>query len=206
MKEVRHPDLLPILGAWQRDDYLILTMELADCSLLDRLKAAVQRSEPGIPLPELMEYMRQAATGIDHLHARGIQHRDIKPQNLLVVSGGVKVADFGLMKLLESLLCNRDRLGALPYYMAPEWFHRQSSNQSDQYALAISYIELRTGQLPFGAKSVYEVMGAHLEDKLNFSQLPEAEQPILRKATTKNPQDRWPSCRAFVDTLATEAA
>ncbi|MCI0456207.1 MAG: protein kinase, partial [Gemmataceae bacterium] len=99
MKRLRHPNLLAQHGAWRSGDWLILAMELADRTLLDRLRQAIDvQGLPGIPLPELLHHMRGAAEGIDYLNRQGVQHRDIKPQNLLLVGGGVKVADFGLAK------------------------------------------------------------------------------------------------------------
>src|SRR5205823_3340037 len=101
MRDIRHPHLLGLFGAWQHAGVLILALELADRTLLDRLQEALDQGLPGIPRAELFEYMREVAKGIDHLNALDIQHRDIKPQNLLLIGGGVKVADFGLAKLLE---------------------------------------------------------------------------------------------------------
>src|SRR5439155_4226337 len=101
MKDIRHPHLLGMFGAWQRDETLIIAMELADRTLMDRLNELLRQDKSGIPAPEMIDQMRDAARGIDHLNSIGVQHRDIKPQNLLLVGGGVKVADFGLAKLLE---------------------------------------------------------------------------------------------------------
>ena len=102
----------------------------------------------GIPTESLFEYMREAAKGIDYLNTIPIAHRDIKPQNLLLMSGSVKVADFGLAKLLERTQVSSS--GSMtPAYAAPEFFKGQAGGQSDQYALAVSYCQLRGGRLPF---------------------------------------------------------
>src|SRR5262249_3184644 len=99
MKGIRHPHLIATFGAWQPGPMLVIAMELAEASLLDRLNQARKQGQTGIPTEELREYMAEAAKGIDHLNHLGILHRDIKPHNLLLVGGGVKVADFGLAKL-----------------------------------------------------------------------------------------------------------
>ena len=84
----------------------------------------------------------EGAKGIDHLNGLGIQHRDIKPQNLLIAGGGVKVADFGLAKVLEQSVASAS--GAMtPAYAAPEFFKGEATRSSDQYSLAISYCQLR---------------------------------------------------------------
>src|SRR5207247_1994324 len=114
--------------------------------------------EIGIPVGELLEYFREAAKGIDYLNeprhrmptgeAVGIQHRDIKPQNLLLCGGSVKVADFGLARMLQHSVTAHT--GSLTMtYAAPEFFSGQTSNQSDQYSLAVTYCHLRACKLPF---------------------------------------------------------
>jgi formylglycine-generating enzyme required for sulfatase activity/serine/threonine protein kinase len=203
MKDIRHANLLGVFGAWQQQDLLIIAMELADRSLLDRLQEVREQGLPGIPLDELLEYMREAVKGIDHLNTQDIQHRDIKPHNLLLVGGSVKVADFGLAKLLERSITSNS--GAMsPAYAAPEFLRGQTSNQSDQYALAVAYCELRGGRLPFEGNYI-QVMAGHATQPPDLTMLPEAERPAVARALAKQPHERWPSCRAFVDALATDA-
>ena len=102
MKSIRHPNLVSLFGAWHSEDnWLILAIELCDRSLQDRLTEALNQNLPGIPLKELLSYMSDAANGLDALNAKQVQHRDVKPANLLLLNSGVKVADFGLAKALE---------------------------------------------------------------------------------------------------------
>src|SRR5262245_13855128 len=94
IKGTRHAHLLATFGAWQVSARLIISVELADKTLLDRLHECTGEGRTGIPGPELLEYMREAAKGLDYLNEPrhsweghegvGIQHRDIKPQNLLL--------------------------------------------------------------------------------------------------------------------------
>jgi formylglycine-generating enzyme required for sulfatase activity/serine/threonine protein kinase len=199
MKNIRHPHLLGLFGAWQVDGYLIVAMELGDRTLMDRLKEAQRDGLPGIPRHELLEYMSEAARGIDHLNNLNIQHRDIKPQNLLIVGGGVKVADFGLAKLLETTIASNT--GAVtPAYAAPEFLQGETCPQSDQYALAVTYCHLRGGRLPFTGNAA-QVMTGHLKEPPDLTMLPEVERSIVGRALAKQPTTRWPSCRAFVDAL-----
>src|SRR5262245_53712658 len=68
LQEIRHPHLLPIFGAWERAGYLIICMELADCTLMDQLEKERGKRLPGIPFAELIRYLEEAAAGIDFLN------------------------------------------------------------------------------------------------------------------------------------------
>jgi serine/threonine protein kinase len=208
MKTIRHPNLLSQYGAWQCEGTLIIAMELADDTLLSRHAAAVAEGLPGIPADELLTHMKDAARGIDHLNKprpeegqpHGIQHRDIKPANLLLVGGGVKVADFGLAKVLQNSLASNS--GCMTFaYAAPEFFQGETSERSDQYSLAVSYCQLRGNRLPFRG-SREQVMIGHLQNPPDLSMLPPQEQAVVARALSKQPADRWPRCRAFVEALA----
>ncbi len=208
MKGIRHGNLLPMFGAWQRDDLLIIAMELGDRTLLDRLAEAWQQGHAGIPRDELLDYMRDAARGLDFLNeyrdpaggaAVGIQHKDVKPQNLLLVGGCVKVADFGLAKVLEHTVTAASG-GLTPAYAAPEFFKGEATRWSDQYCLAVSYCQLRGGELPFTGSHV-QVMAGHVTQPPDLTMLPAAERAAVARALAKEPDKRWPSCRDFVAAL-----
>jgi serine/threonine protein kinase/tetratricopeptide (TPR) repeat protein len=209
IKEVRHPNLLVTFGAWEIDGFLVVGMELADKTLLDRLKECVGAGQPGIPRDELLEYMQEAAKGIDHLNRHcpqlagrqgmGVQHRDIKPQNILLVGGGVKVADFGLAKVLEQAISSNS--GSMtPAYAAPEFFQGKTTTCSDQYSLAVTYCHLRGNRLPFSGHAA-AMMAGHLLEEPDLNMLPEEERPVVGRALAKDAGKRWPSCRDFVNAL-----
>jgi WD40 repeat protein len=213
MKEIRHGNLLSLFGVWQREPFIILALELADRSLLDRLQEAQAQGQPGIPLPELLECLSDTARALDFLNeprhtqdgktGLSIQHRDIKPHNLLLVGDTVKLADFGLARLLERQVTSHT--GAMtPAYAAPEFFKGQTTNQSDQYSLAVTYCQLRGGRLPF-AGTLEQMMMGHAQEEPDLSMVPEAERPVVARALSKKPEERWPSCRAFVQALAATA-
>jgi serine/threonine protein kinase len=228
LQAIRHPHLLPMYATWQQPGYLIIAMELADCTLMDRHAQAVVQGLPGIPFDELIQFMSEAATGIDHLNEvqhlapdepvgqplapvevegdedfslrlGSIQHRDIKPANLFLVSGRVKVADFGLAKFTEHTVTKHS--GAVTMaYAAPEFFQGQTTTRSDQYSLAVSYCQLRGGRLPFAGTPAQLVAG-HLSQAPDLTMVPPAERPALARALAKKPEERWPNCRQFVEAL-----
>jgi tetratricopeptide (TPR) repeat protein/serine/threonine protein kinase len=210
MKDIRHAQLLAMFGAWHTEDMLIVAMELGESTLFDRANECLRQGIPGIPREELLEYMRDAAKGIDFLNNPrhslsgkelvGIQHRDIKPQNLLLVGGSVKVADFGLAKILEKAAgTNSGSMTAA--YAPPECFKGKTTSRSDQYSLAVTYCQLRGGKLPFSGHSVGQIMMGHVSKPPDLSMIPENERPALARALAKDPEDRFPSCRAFVKAL-----
>ncbi len=209
IKTVRHPNLLAISGAWQAHGFLIIAMELADKTILDRLNEATAKGEIGIPRDELMRYMQDAAKGLDYLNQpnnnladsakAAIQHRDIKPQNIFLMGGGVKIGDFGLLRILKKTVA--DHTGSMTLaYAAPEFLHGHTTRFSDQYSLAVTYCHLRGGRLPFAGHGA-QVMQGHLKGKPDLSMLPESERPIVLQALAKTPTDRWPTCTEFVNAL-----
>ena len=196
-----HPNVMSVRGIWEVDGYLIVAMSLGDRTLMDRLEEVNKQGLTGIPADELVEYIADAARGIDFLNEHHIIHRDIKPQNILMVAGrGIKIADFGLAKLQEKALAASS--GSMtPAYAPPEFFAGQSSNRSDQYSLAVTYCQLRSGQLPF-AGGISEIVAGHLQGAPNLAFLEPAEREVVARALAKDPTERWPDCRSFARALA----
>jgi pSer/pThr/pTyr-binding forkhead associated (FHA) protein len=209
IRDIRHPNLLVTFASWQVNEWLIIAMELADKTLMDRFREAKNQGMQGIPREELLDYFQEAARGIDFLNEPrqlsagsqrfAVQHRDIKPQNILLVGNGVKVADFGLARLMNQAE-NGHSGGMTPAYAAPEFFKGQTANTSDQYCLAVTYCKMRGGNLPFDG-TLPEVMSGHLSQVPNLRMIPNAERGVVARALSKEPKDRWPSCRTFVEAL-----
>jgi formylglycine-generating enzyme required for sulfatase activity len=119
--------------------------------------------------------------------------------NLLLMQNGVKVADFGLAKVLEGTAASHTGAQTAAY-AAPEMIQGTVSHQSDQYSLAVTYYHLRLGRLPFTGNP-HQVMFAHLQQTPDLSALPKAEAVVLGRALAKTAADRWPSCGAFAAAL-----
>ncbi|MCS7021636.1 MAG: protein kinase [Gemmataceae bacterium] len=203
VKQVRHPFLLSIEQIQEIDGELIIVMELADQNLHECFLGYQQRGLPGIPREKLLGYLDDAAVGLDYLiEKHGLQHLDVKPRNLFLVADRVKVADFGLVKTLERSSVSGLMGGVTPLYAAPETFANKISRHSDQYSLAIVYIELLTGRRPFDGKNIRQLALQHMTAAPDLSMLPEAEREIVARALAKDPEQRFPSCTAFIRTLA----
>src|SRR5262249_50799337 len=150
----------------------------------------------------LLRYVRDAAEALDHMNEKhNLQHLDIKPRNLFLISDRVKVADFGLVKHLERVSLSGLLGGVTPLYAPPETLNGKLSERSDQYSLAIVYQELLTGQRPFNGKNARQLAQQHMQEEPELRPLPEAERPVVARALAKDPAKRFPSCLAFVRTL-----
>jgi serine/threonine protein kinase len=209
MTQSRHPHLLSVFGSWQTDEFLVIEMELADRTLHERLHEAEGDGLIGIPRDELLGYFEQAADALDYLNSPhrgadgqelpGIQHRDIKPQNLLLVGSTLKVGDFSLARWLEKSASTHTG-GCTPAYAPPELFAGKVTRWSDQYSLAVTWCQLRGGRLPFGDPA-RDHRNDHFNRPPDVSMLQRKEQYPVRRALSKQPRQRWPSCLAFVAAL-----
>lgn len=201
VRHLRHPFLLETQAFWVEDGHLHIVMQLADDGLLDWFAQCRDKGLPGIPAPELVKYFQQASEALDFLHSVGAVHRDIKPANLMRVQGYAKVTDFGLVREQEANLAEATFCGT-PLYMAPEGWSSRSSFHSDQYSLAATYVEMRTGHPSIRSASMLEMARQHLEGEPELDGLEPREREVLLRALAKKPGDRYPSCLAFADALA----
>jgi serine/threonine protein kinase len=200
IKAIRHPFLLSIDRVERIDGELLIVTELADKNLFDLFEEYQRSGLPGIPRGELLRYLHEAAEVLDLLNFQHeLQHLDVKPHNLFVVSGHVKVADFGLVNSLQAGCI--DLAAITPLYASPELFHGRLSPHSDQYSLAIVYHEMLTGCLPFQGNNVRQLLLQHTAAPPDLGALPEGDQPLVHQALAKEPGQRFPSCLDFIRAL-----
>jgi serine/threonine protein kinase len=190
--------------------WLAVAMLLGGKSLQQRLRECVKSGLPGIPPKELLAYVDESAKGLDFLnlpqHDLGegmvaIQHCDVKPANIVLLGSSAVVCDFGLARILSRNQVTATSAAGTPAYMAPEAIAGRPAKSSDQYSLAVTYYHLRTGTLPVGEGTLWEILDAHKSGKLDLSRVPEHEQAVLKKATSLDWEQRFESNGDFVDSL-----
>jgi serine/threonine protein kinase len=162
-----------------------------------------------VALDESRLWVKQAASALDHAHQRGIVHRDIKPANFLLDgSRGLHVADFGIAHLQsEDTITSTGQLFGTAAYLAPEQaLGKEATGASDRYALAVAAFELLTGGRPFAATHFAAQARQHIEDPPPLasereSSLPPAVDAVLARGMAKDPDERYPTGRAFTEEL-----
>ena len=208
IKNEQHPYLLRTEDFWVDDNKLYVLMELADCTLRNWLaehnpELESREYQTGVPVGELLHVLREAAEVLDELHAKQVMHRDIKPDNILMVNRHAKVADFGLARSQDPAVATQSIMAGSPAYMAPETWAGKFGAASDLYSLAVTYAELRQARLPVKLGPMAEIMFAHLEGQFEFRPdvFTKHEVAVVRRALAKEPSQRFASCSEFIAEL-----
>lgn len=204
---VSHPNIVVFFGAGQENDVCFVAMEhFAGTDLNKRF-----RGHPA-EFAEAIKLLRQVASALAATHDRGIVHRDIKPQNILVDDHGhVKVIDFGLAKVWQDpqyvhLTASSGILGS-PAYMSPEQIAnpRQVDHRVDIYALGVVLFFCVTGRPPFVEDSPVEVLykvGFGIPKPAQFRpDLPPRLEAVILKAAHLQPAQRYQTAQEFIDAL-----
>lgn len=160
-----------------------------------------------VPLPIVIQYVRQIADALQYAHAYELIHRDVKPENLLLGrDGGILLSDFGLAVMSPSSQSRRptDKAGTISY-MAPEQIEGKPSRASDQYALSVVVYEWLCGSLPFTGLEK-EIAIQHLQVPPpslceRAPSVPSAIEQVVMKALAKDPSQRYLSVLQFAQAL-----
>jgi serine/threonine protein kinase len=207
LADVKHPNIIPLLGVHASGKYMVLVMERADGSLDDLHRTYLEATGADVPTDHALDLIDQAADALDFLAAarlpgvmttRALQHCDIKPSNLLLVGDQLKVADFGLCAGAGAATHRKGWKGTLPY-AAPELYGGAATVGTDQYALAVTFCELVMGRRPFWPGSLSGDAPNGLP--VDLTKLRQTEVPVIARALHPYPSSRFPTCKAFVDAL-----
>lgn len=206
MRELRHPFLLSIERIEIVNNRLIVVTELADRNLSDRFDECRREGQVGIDRDSLLGYMTDAASALDYMYEQhGLQHLDIKPDNILLQGDRAKVGDFGLAKDISRTDVSMLN-GFTPMYAAPELFEGNPGVGSDQYSMAMMYTMMLTGKLPFTGRTPAQLMSQHMKSPPDLSALQPIDRPVIARALSKNSTARFDSNRAFVEELSRRKA
>ncbi len=195
---LEHPYIVPLYDYWREPDaaYLIMRL-LRGGSLRERLK------EGPLPLEAVLRMLDQIGVALHAAHRFGVIHRDLKPANILLDKDqNVYLADFGIAKnLTNPNLEDQTQAGALvgsPAYASPEQIRAESvMPQTDIYCLGVLLYEMLTGVQPFQGPTPIDYIMQHLIQLLpplaeHNANLPAALEPVIRRATNKEPTERYP--------------
>lgn len=160
------------------------------------------------PLAEVARIMGEILDAMDHAHAQGVIHRDMKPANVMLLDGGrVKVADFGIARVEASELTQAGTVMGTPSYMSPEQFMGHTvDGRSDLFSCGVILYQLLTGERPFTGETSTTIMYKVLREEpappsaLNLSLAP-ALDAVIAKALAKQPAQRFQNGRAFAAAL-----
>jgi formylglycine-generating enzyme required for sulfatase activity/tRNA A-37 threonylcarbamoyl transferase component Bud32 len=214
LEKLQHRNVVRFYGVRSERGHLVMELELLKGKPLSlEVKAATQHS-----VSQVVGWVRQACEGVGAAHHLGIVHRDLKPENLFLAGDGtVKVLDFGIAKALDET--DRSNTATIaghvpgtPAYMAPEVCEGATpSARADVYALGLCLFELLTGVHPLNASgaalSTTQLMFAQVNKDLPALEVvrPDAGlllAHVLRRATAKNPADRYEDASEFAQALA----
>lgn len=212
--QLSHPHIVSVIDAGEDAGHPYIVFEYVDGETLkDRIRRLGR-----LPVDQAVAYAIEIARALGSAHARGIVHRDIKPQNVLIgPDGSAKVTDFGIARSLDDdgLTAAGRVLGTTDYVSPEQALGRDISGQTDIYSLGVVFFEMLTGDVPFRGESQVAVAMRHVRD--DFPDVREVRPQVsasvarvLDRMTAKDLQERYPHVEALIrdleEALALEAA
>ena len=203
--KLSHPNIVEMYDVGEDNGNYYIVMEYIDGKTLKSLV----KKRGALTLPEVIDIMTQLLSAVICAHDSYIIHRDIKPQNVLILEDGrVKITDFGIAMALNSneLTQTNSVMGSV-HYLPPEQANGSGSTiKSDIYSLGILMYELLTGKIPFKGDNAVEIAIKHMKDPIpsvcnQFPDIPQSIENIILKACAKNPKNRYDSAREMYEDI-----
>src|SRR6266705_1966781 len=206
---LQHPHIVPLLAAGQAEELLFYTPPLIEG---ESLRAKLAR-EGTLPISDTVRMLRDVADALAYAHKRGVAHRDIKPDNVLLSNHHAVVTDFGVAKALsestdKNALTSAGVALGTPAYMAPEQAAADPhmDHRCDIYAVGALAYEMLTGRPPFTGTTPQAVLAAHLSEPpapvtRHRATVPRALAEAVMRCLEKNPADRWQTAEELVHLL-----
>ena len=199
-----HPNIVSVYDVSHSDDVEYIVMELIDGITLKQYLQKKSVLDPS----EVLDFTIQTAKALEHAHSKGIIHRDIKPQNIMLLKDGmIKVADFGIASLENTIEENNGETVGSVHYNAPAQARGEAPDaRSDIYSLGIVMYEMLTGKLPYVGNSDVEVAVKHMNtDPVTprdiVPSIPEELERICLKAMNSNIDERYQSASEMLADL-----
>ncbi len=199
--KLSHPNIVTIYEVGSANGLHYIAMEF----MHGKTARQLLHEEGRLPPDRVLNIVKQVASALDYAHARGVIHRDVKPDNIALLEDGiVKLTDFGIARLANDLV--RTQAGIMvgsPAYMSPEQIMGDElDGRSDIFSLGITTYELLTGSKPFEGSTITAVMHKIIyEQPAPVEDLSPAVERVLRKAMEKDPAKRYQTARAFAEDL-----
>lgn len=202
-----HPNIVQIYDFDSEDGQYYIVMEYVEGKTLKQLL----KRRGSLTITEVIDIMSQVTDGMAHAHDSYIIHRDIKPQNIMILDNGmIKITDFGIAMALNStqLTQTNSVMGSVHYLPPEQAAGKGSTIRSDIYSMGILMYELLTGQVPYKGDNAVEIALKHLKEPLPsirkiLPELPQSIENIILKATAKNPQNRYKDAREMHQDIIT---
>ncbi len=207
---LQHPHILPLFDSGESAGFLFFVMPYVEG---ESLRARLDR-EGALPVADAIRLLREVADALAYAHARGVVHRDIKPDNVMVSGRHALVTDFGVARAVsvagaEGLTTAGMAVGT-PVYMAPEQATGDPDidHRADIYALGVLGYELLTGKPPFTQRTPRQILAAHVHERPRpvtevRADTPPALAAVLARCLEKAPGDRWQRAEDVLGPLET---
>ena len=199
-----HPNIVSVYDVSHNENIEYIVMELVDGITLKQY----MKEHGALPTDEVLNFSIQIAKALAHAHSKGIIHRDIKPQNVMLLKDGlIKVADFGIAALQNDIEESTNETVGSVHYIAPEQARGAAADaRSDIYSLGIVMYEMMTGRLPYVGKSDVEVAVKHMNTeavppRTIVPGIPEDLERICLKAMATDITDRYQSAGELLSDL-----